>query len=274
MANLHVEGNGDVLTADLLLPDVKYRTRLALTKPRLTLASSYLAVGGSQLRPLGKRTHIVNINSDYLDGDRWIDLANEVIERYDSASLKSMKTPPSAFPELPLPTRVNVQLKRLSLATLDWHDVALAARDSRKQWHFIVGSREATGEAFWPQYKPLNVVMDKIHVNLPLLEGIEDDLPTDKYVPQTDVPLATSFDQSVMKNMPDMDLTIKDAWLQGYRLGKVSGQLRHDESTLVLQNLQIDSGVTSLSLMVTGRWQMVRMKPTSLLILMVKIALT
>ncbi|WP_261857730.1 YhdP family protein [Photobacterium sanguinicancri] len=252
MASLHVEGNGDVLTADLLLPDVKYRTRLALTKPRLTLASSYLAVGGSQLRPLGKRTHIVNINSDYLDGDRWIDLANEVIERYDSASLKSMKTPPSAFPELPLPTRVNVQLKRLSLATLDWHDVALAARDSRKQWHFIVGSREATGEAFWPQYKPLNVVMDKIHVNLPLLEGIEDDLPTDKYVPQTDVPLATSFDQSVMKNMPDMDLTIKDAWLQGYRLGKVSGQLRHDESTLVLQNLQIDSGVTSLSL--DGHW--------------------
>ncbi|PSW22665.1 TIGR02099 family protein [Photobacterium swingsii] len=252
-AKLHVKGNGDELTADLLLQDVKYRTRLALTKPRLTLAASYLAIGSSQLRPLGKHTHIVNVNSDYLDGDRWVDLANEVIDRYDAPTANNRQaSSPSAFPELPLPTRVNVQLKRLSLATLDWHDVALAARDSRKQWHFILGSREATGEAFWPQGKPLNVVMDKIHVNLPILERIEEDLPADKYVPQSDVPLATAFDQSMMKNMPDMDLTIKDAWLQGYRLGKVSGQLSHDEATLVLQNLQVDSGVTSLSL--DGHW--------------------
>ncbi|OAN16528.1 hypothetical protein A3K86_10170 [Photobacterium jeanii] len=250
-AKVLVEGNADAFTADVLLPDAKYRTRLALTEPKLTLESSYLAVGASQLRPLGKRSHIVNINSDYFDGDTWVDLFDQIKTRYESGP-QNAKAAPSVFPEIPLPTRVNVQLKRLSLATLDWHDVALAARDSRNQWHFILGSREATGEAFWPKDKPLNVVMDKIHINLPALEGIEQDLPAEKYVPQRDVPPATVFDRSMMANTPDMDLTIKDAWLQGYRLGKVSGQLRHDGATLVLQNLLVDSGVTSLSL--DGHW--------------------
>ena len=122
------------------------------------------------------------------------------------------------------------------------------------RWHFILGSREATGEAFWPDGLPLKISLENLHLNLPGFEFNDDeDRSLDKkYIPQRDIPPPTNFDRSMMANMPEIDLQLQDAWLQGYRFGKVSGKLRRDGSTLELQNLMIESGSTSLNL--DGHW--------------------
>jgi len=250
-AKLTAHGNAEVLTGIVTVPDATYQAKINLVPERLKLEASELLVGRGKLRSLAQGSHSLRINSDYLDADRWIDLIGEIETKTAQMAQAGQLT---TMPEVPLPTRVNARVKKLKMATLNWNDVDLAVRRQPEQWHMILGSREMTGEAFWPDGAPLNVTLEKMHLNLPGLESVEEVLPRKKYVPQREIPPATDFDRTIMANMPDIDLLLEDAWLQGYRLGKVSGKLRREGTMLELQNLLIDSGTTSLSL--DGHWML------------------
>ena len=249
-AKLAVHGNAESLTGNIVVPDATYQATINLVPERLKIEASELLVGKGKLRSLARGSHSLRIRSDYLDGDRWVELIGEVD---DKTAQMAQAGQPTVMPEIPNPTRVNARVKKLKLATLNWNEVDLAMRRQPAQWHIILGSREMTGEAFWPDGAPLRVTLEKMHLNLPGLDDVEE-LPRSKYKPQQDIPPATDFDRSMMANMPEIDLTLQDAWLQGYRLGKVTGKLRREGTMLELQNLLIDSGTTSLSL--DGHWML------------------
>ncbi|MGF1758508.1 TIGR02099 family protein [Photobacterium sagamiensis] len=248
-ATVNASGNAELLSGNIIVPDGNYQAQINLQPERLVIQSSLLNIGESALRKQPLKGHGIRINSNKFDGDKWIDVVNEVRDSEREAAAKGKV---SAFPELPIPTRINAQIKKLKLATLDWNDVSLAVRKKQQQWHFILGSRELTGEAFWPQGAPINIALEKMHLNIDAFQPVDQQQPQQKYVPQQDAPPATDFDRSMMAHMPDIDLQIQDAWLQGYRLGKVSGKLYRDENTLVLQNLEVNSGTTALNL--DGHW--------------------
>lgn len=241
-ATLAVRGNAEQLDATLRLPQAAYRTRIGLGKP-LAIQASHLALGKGKLRSLQAGKHRVDLASRELDADRWIALGEEIAEREGEGE--------SGMPVLPLPTEINAQLKKLKLATLNWHEVDLAVRKQPTRWRFLLDSREMSGEGSWPDSKPLQLALDQLHLNLPVLETEEAAAPA-PYVPQREIPPATDFDRALMAHLPEIDLQLANAWLQGYRLGEVSGKLRRDGNTLALQNFQVASDATLLSL--DGHW--------------------
>ncbi|WP_299019216.1 YhdP family protein [uncultured Photobacterium sp.] len=250
-ARVNATGNAESLTGKVVVPDATYQAIINLVPERLEIDASELLVGSGKPRTLSRDSHVLRINTAALDADRWLDLAGEINEK---ATQMANSGKPAVMPALPLPTRVNGQIETLQLASLSWNDVDLAVRRQPGQWHMLLGSREMKGEAFWPDGSPLRLSLENMHLNLPGvdLEKVDDPSSREKYVPQSNIPPATDFDRNMMANMPEIDFQLEDAWLQGYRLGKMSGKLRREGTTLELRNFMIDSGTTTLSL--DGHW--------------------
>ncbi|ELR66334.1 Putative exported protein [Photobacterium marinum] len=250
-AHVMAAGNAESLTGKIMVPDAKYQAVINLRPERMTIDASELVMGDGELRKLSLGSHVARIQSDAVDADRWLELADDIEKK---ANELAQAGNPTVMPELPLPSRVNGRIKKLQLATLGWNDVDLAIRRQPERWHMILGSRELKGEAFWPDGKPLNLLLESMHLNLPGvdLENVDNPMAKEKYVPQSDIPPATDFDRSMMANLPEVDLMLEDAWLQGYRLGKITGKLRREGTTLELLNFVVDSGTTTLSL--DGHW--------------------
>ncbi|MGF1725780.1 YhdP family protein [Photobacterium nomapromontoriensis] len=247
--NLAVTGNKQSLIAKLTALDVSSQVKLNLVPDRLVIDASELAIGPVALPSMAHGVHGVSIVSDHIDGDRWIALVNEVVDKVEAQAIPGQ---PTIMPELPLPTRVTAKVKQLKLASLNWNHVDLYAQHQPSLWQIDLDSREATGVAQWPQGKPLKIDLSTLHLNLPVDDNAAEAAATAKYQPQSDVPPVTDFDRSMMANMPALDLQLDDAWLQGYRLGKVSGKLRRETNMLELRNFTIDSGATTLNL--DGHW--------------------
>ncbi|MGF1680633.1 YhdP family protein [Photobacterium minamisatsumaniensis] len=248
---LTASGNAQSLTGLITAPDMKYQAIINLVPERLEIDASEWVIGDARAQSLVKGTHALTINSPKLvNGDRWVDLFSDI---EDKQAQVEQSGKPSVMPIIPLPTQVDAKVRQLKLATLDWSRVDLTLRRQAKQWHMQLASREAKGEAVWPDNGPINIMLDNLHLNIPNMDDPEiSDAPRKKYQPQRDIPPATDFDRSMMLNIPEMDITMNDAWLQGYRLGSVSGKVRRDGSMLELVNFTIDSGETSLNL--DGHW--------------------
>nr|WP_309225239.1 YhdP family protein [Photobacterium ganghwense] len=142
------------------------------------------------------------------------------------------------------------------------------------EWQVTVDSRELKGKAVWPTGQPVRLDLDEFHLNLPILaeDAASSEVPSSgelltasanapatvkprqPYQPQPVIPTATALDRRLMASIPEVDLTLRDGWLQGYRLGKVSGQLRRGKNMLELVNFTIDSGTTTLNL--DGHWSL------------------
>ncbi|QUJ67130.1 TIGR02099 family protein [Photobacterium sp. GJ3] len=245
-AVLTAAGNTTRLEASLTVPDAQYQAELQL-EPKLRIARSELSVGRAERRRLPAKGHGVRIQAPMLDIDAWDRLVQQMFQQASDQS--------DPLIQWPLPTRVNARVQQLKLAGLNWHDLELAVRKQPTQWHAVLGSREASGELTWPDYQPLKVNLEQLHLNLPEGEKpLEPIAAHKKYVPQMSIPPVTDFDRNMMTYMPQMDVQVKDLWLQGYRLGSLSGRLRREAQTLVLEELELNSGTTSLSL--DGHWTM------------------
>ncbi|GAL06401.1 possible exported protein [Photobacterium aphoticum] len=229
---LAVKGNQHALTSTLIAPDATYQAEFNLIPDRLVIESSELTVGKAKRHALQRGVHGVDVDTTKVDGDRWISLIGEIHDKIaatDASSAGTSSGTTSAMPEIPLPNRVQAKVKQLTLAGLDWNKVSLSLSQRMTQdkaWQMNINSRELTGHALWPKDQPLRVELDSLHLNIPDSDTPDLDKP---YQPQHDVPPVTDFDRSMMVNMPNIDLLLHDAWLQGYRLGKVSGKLRREK---------------------------------------------
>lgn len=245
---LDVAGNGQALVGKAILPDVLYQAKINLTGEKLNIDASQMAVGSTALRSLKHGEHGLDIVADKVDGDRWADLISAV---HDNVEAEAVSGSASVKPDIPTPSRIGAKVRQLKLASLDWNRVDLSANKRGETWQIRLDSREAKGLARWPQGQPLDLVIDTFHLNLP---QVDDTKIKERYKPQRDIPAATDFDRSMMANMPEIDLVLRDAWLQGYRLGEVSGKLRREGNMLELVNFTVDSGATSLNL--DGHWSL------------------
>lgn len=244
LATVKVTGNAEVLSGEIVVPDAKYQAQISLLQSRPVIKKSFLSIGKGELKPLPLSGHQVRVNSNRINGDQWIDLINEITSDLDQAEATGKK---QGMPQIPMPTQLDIQLKTLTLASRDWHDLTFNAQRKLSQWGFTLDSREVKGSAVWVDNNPLKLTLDNVFLNFPKLLS-KDKQDKTKYVPQRDIPEATELDKALMTNMPEMDLQVNSMWLQGYSLGKVSGKLRKDNNTLVLQNLQVKSGATALNL--------------------------
>ena len=245
---LDVTGDGQSLVGKANLPGVAYQAKINLTGDKLNIDASQMAIGKTALHPLKHGEHGLDIVAEKVDGDRWVDLISAV---HDKVEADAASGGTSVKPDIPVPSRIEANVRQIKLASLDWNRAVFSAKNLADTWQFHLDSREVKGQGRWPKGQPLDLAIETFHLNLP---QVDVEKPKQKYKPQRDIPAATDFDRSMMANMPEIDLMLRDAWLQGYRLGEVSGKLRREGNMLELRNFTVDSGATSLNL--DGHWSL------------------
>ncbi len=250
--SMSIAGDSLGLEGRVSLPDLKHQLSVAFDDDGHRLKGSYLGLGSTSWKASPLQTHTIDVKAKSLDVDRWIEIVSDSM---NTSSTAGGAAGPSA--SLPVISRLNVELDSMRLATMDWHQLSIALRRHPSRWHAMVNSREVNGSLDWPDGKPLDIELDEAYLNFSALAKDDDELshsePHDVPYQQTPVPpLATERELLVMKYMPNIDLRIGSSWLQGYRIGEVSGRLRKEDDTLLLQQLEVFSGDTYLSM--DGHW--------------------
>nr|WP_086938858.1 YhdP family protein [Thaumasiovibrio occultus] len=244
-----VRGNQSMLSGRISAPELRYQWLSDLTTPKAIMVGSYLGVGNTPWFEGRLTEDRVEVKASFLDGDSWIAAVNEVIATASpsvSSSRNGLTTRDLAW----LPEWVNVDLGGLHLGGLNWHQVSAALRRQPELWKLIVSSRELKGQATWPDDQPLRVALDEAYLHFPASNNDGD--VTTGYASRPTPPAPTESDRTIMALMPQMDLSVGSAWIQGYRLGSVNGSVRREDNTLLVQQLEVRSGDTLLSL--DGHW--------------------
>ncbi|MCD9511303.1 YhdP family protein [Photobacterium phosphoreum] len=247
-----VNGNKTQLYAQALLPDVSYQAQVSLLTKTPRIIASNLTIGERRLLAQPLQGQQVQINSRQFNADQWLAVVKQLTDNH--ASLSSGTTTQTAAFSLPLPTRVIAKIGKLTLGGLTWHQVDTVATRGLG-WSIKLASREASGYISWVKNQPLNVILKSLHLNLPQLEPQPPSaLLTPILTTQPPSTLVTANDRSIMAAIPAIDLSIADAWLQGYRLGAVTATLTKNNQRLQLQQFKIKSG--NVKLTASGDWSL------------------
>lgn len=245
-ALLQVSGNSEKLSGRFTLPSAKYQTEINITEVMPVITASHVVVGSGNFKvsPIVGQSAVINTKS--LDMDAW--LAEPIVNQ---SAKKASKTPEAShFPVIPLPTRIQAKVKSLHLASLDWNDVNTNIRKKSQGWYAQIQSQEADGKASWKDDGNLLVQLDNLHVYIPSLDEPENQRGLNQV--KGNDPLISTFDRDFFHLMPNLELTIKDTWVQGYKLGKVDTKLHKDEGSFYLDKLNITSGGNKLA--ISGNW--------------------
>lgn len=149
-----------------------------------------------------------------------------------------------------MPERVDAAVKELTFAGLDWHDVDLNARRKDLGWLLNLDSQEIKGQANYIEPYDLSIALERLHLFLPQLEAGEEALLVD--LDRQKLPLITDFDRKFHQWMPNLTLTIKDFWLQGYKIGQANVDFQRQGDTLLWKSIDFTSGTNQLH--VNGTW--------------------
>ncbi|MDE1515794.1 YhdP family protein [Vibrio sp. dsl-7] len=245
-ALLQASGNQEMVSARLQLPQAKYQAEIDLTPavPELKATNLVLGQGSFKISPVVG--HHVQLRSQSFNLDKWLAILSEQ---------SAVKTAPSKLaslntPTIPMPERIEASVSDLTLAGLEWHDVDFNARRKDLGWLLVLDSQEIKGQANYLEPYDLTVALERLHLFLPQLEFDKERLLVD--VERQKLPLISDFDRQFHQLMPNLTLTIKDFWLQGYKIGQASVDFQRQGDTLLWKSIDFTSGANQLH--VNGTW--------------------
>ncbi|GIB08438.1 hypothetical protein VCSRO184_2972 [Vibrio cholerae] len=245
-ALLQASGNQEMVSARLQLPQAKYQAEIDLTPKVPVLKATNLVLGQGSFKISPVVGHHVQLRSQAFNLDDWLSILNEKpAPKSRKSKLASLNTP--AFP---MPERVDAAVKELTFAGLDWHDVDLNARRKDLGWLLNLDSQEIKGQANYIEPYDLSIALERLHLFLPQLEVGEEALLVD--LDRQKLPLITDFDRKFHQWMPNLTLTIKDFWLQGYKIGQANVDFQRQGDTLLWKSIDFTSGTNQLH--VNGTW--------------------
>lgn len=236
-AHLQASGNQESITARLQLPNFKYQTEIDIRPevPLLTATNLVLGKGSFKISPVAG--HQARVRLDSFNLDQWIELFTaETDKKASSAVLAQMNTP-----EIPLPNRVDVDAKALTVAGIEWNDVDFSAKRKGLGWYMNLDSQEAKGEASYIEPYDLSVSLERLHVYIPALDAEYKDKKMFQ-LERDEKPSISEFERSFHQMVPNITLTIDDFWLQGYKVGKTHLDLQRQGEKLEWKKLTFESG--------------------------------
>ncbi|MGL6314817.1 YhdP family protein [Vibrio sp. WXL103] len=243
---LEASGNQEMISARLQLPQAKYQAEIDIRPQTPVLAATHLVVGSGSFKMSPIVGHTAQIRANRFNLDHWMSAA-EPSQGKPKAALDELNTP-----EIPLPQRIDLDVKRLSFATMDWHDVSFNARKRGQNWRFNLDSQQAKGHASFEGGDQLNVALEQLNIFVPALEDNADQEPKLVESLESDQPLISEHDRHLHASLPNIDLQIDDFWLQGYKVGKVNVDLRREGDTLNWRTIKIQSGRNQMDL--SSQW--------------------
>ncbi|WP_299685714.1 YhdP family protein [uncultured Vibrio sp.] len=246
-ARLQASGNQEAITTRLQLPNTKYQAEIDITGdvPKLTATNLVLGRGGYKISPVVG--HRALIRTDHFNADDWLAVVMEPVQPSD-AVLSQMNTP-----IIPSPSRVTLESKELILGGIAWNDVDFSARKNKQAWQIEVSSQELEGDINYLAPYDLTVSLDRLHLFVP---EWSDQTQQDQLLKRKDQQalLISDLDRKIHEVMPNVTLTLKDFWLQGYKVGKVDIELVRQQDRLEWKKIQVRSGSNKAD--VTGWWEL------------------
>ncbi|MGR5207518.1 YhdP family protein [Vibrio sp. PNB23_22_7] len=254
-AKLQALGNQQGISARLQIPNAKYQTEIDISGdvPVLTATNLVIGNGGFKVNPVVG--HDASIRLNELSLEQWIDLMNVPTSNTESV-LSSMKTP-----TIPLPTRVEMDVKNLQFGGIEFHDVDLNARKKNLSWQFDVDSQEIKGKANYLKPYDLSVSLERLHLYIPGFDQITEERNSLFASEDQAAPLISDFDRQLHSEMPNVVLNIDDFWLQGYKVGQVNVDLQRRNNRLEWKNVTFSSGQSRVDM--NGWWELTKARSHS-----------
>lgn len=246
-ARLQASGNQESITARLQLPSLKYQAEIDIRPDTPVLRATNLVLGKGSFKISPVAGHQAQIRTDRFEMDRWIELLNAPEPKAQSA-LSSMNTP-----QIPMPQRVELNAKQMTLAGIEWNDVDFSAKKKGLAWYMSLDSQEASGEANYLAPYDLSVALERLHLYIPALDNEYKDKslfePEEK-----DSPLISEFDRAFHQQLPNITLAIDDFWLQGYKVGKTRMDVQRQGDVIEWKELSFESGTNKAEM--SGSWRL------------------
>ncbi|WP_059123322.1 YhdP family protein [Vibrio sp. MEBiC08052] len=249
-AVLQISGNQETISARIQVPHAKYQTEIDVTQSEPVLTATNLIFGNGSFKVSPIVGHSATIRLNHFDLDQWIALLTK--EEAPSGAPKSSANQAMSMPQLPIPDHIEMQVKDLTLATLEWHDVDFLARHKSFGWRMNVQSQEVQGKANYIAPYDLSVALDQLHLYIPALEKRKehDSLFIDES--RQNERRITNFDRQFHQLMPNLTLVIQDFWFQGYKVGRLNMDFQRQGKELSWKNIDIVSGSNEIH--VNGQW--------------------
>lgn len=240
-----VKGDTQALDLNLDLPYLKYQARMDLTQDDLDITASRAVVGnGSFASSLpANGTHKLELNARELHLDPWISFLTS-----KKGPVSKAQTQKSLL-DLPAPNQFEARLGHLNVANTNWYKVNLDAKPTAQGWEFNADSQELKGVALWRNREPnnqLDINLTRLHINLPEDKASQTPKPS-RY------PGLTQEERRLFEFFPNLNLTIKALWLQGYRLGNLEMHVAREQNRLDWKKLELTTGSNRLE--AKGYWQ-------------------
>lgn len=245
-ARLEASGNQESITARVQMPNLKYQAEIDIRPETPVLTDTYFVLGKGSYKISPVAGHQAQIVVDKLNLDKWLERLSGNDE--PSQALVSQMN----MPEIPLPARIDLDTTELTLGSITWNDVDFTAKRKGLGWSMELDSQEAKGEAHYIEPYDLSISLERLHVYIPALD---DDEFKDKgmfELENNDAPLISHFDRTFHEQIPNITLTIKDFWLQGYKVGKTHLDLQRTGEKIEWKKLTFESGTNKVD--IKGWW--------------------
>ncbi len=242
-AHLQASGDQEKVNARVSVPNGKYQTLIDISKPtpRLVATNAILGQGTFALEPIVG--HTASINIDKINLDDWISfLSNATSPQQAKQSAKQSK--PSIT--IPIPEQIDMKVKTLTAADLDWHDVNGKLRKKTNDWSLSLNSQEVQGHATYLPSNQLNVSLDRLHLYLPVLEEKDHEKPIIVEDKPKQTPLVTELEHSLFTLLPSLKVNVQDFWFQGYKVGELTMDMVRKKHQLSWNKIEINSGTNDV----------------------------
>ena len=242
-ARLQASGNQETISARVRVPNAKYQAEIDIRKTLPLLTSTNLVLGSGSFKVSPFSGHYAQIRLDHLDLDKWIDWLSPVVDAPDV----------SGMPKIPLPQKVDLDVAELSLAGIEWNDVAFNAKRKGQSWYMNIDSQEVKGEATYFEPYDISVALERLHIFVPSLESnnIKQEMFDNK---STITKEKEAFARNLHQMLPNITLKVDDFWFQGYKVGHAHLDLQRQGDKLEWKKLDFESGANKVD--IKGWWQL------------------
>ncbi|MDC0611782.1 YhdP family protein [Vibrio sp.] len=249
---VQVSGNGESVNARAQVSNAKYQALIDISRKQPIIKSSNLVLGKGSFKVIPFSGHYAAVRLDHFDLDNWI----PYFQTMDDSKVRSTtgKSGKSPMIDIPSPESVNLNVKELKVATLDWHDVVLKVKKKSQAWNFDLHSQEATGSASYIAPYDLSVALKQLHLYLPALDESNDSHQPIIVSKLNKKQLVTEFDKDFYRLVPNITLVVDDFWLQGYKVGRLKTNLQREDNQLRWKNIDIVSGKNEIH--ANGSWRL------------------
>ncbi|MGB2079930.1 MAG: YhdP family protein, partial [Vibrio sp.] len=225
-----------------------------LDKPELEIETSRTLIGRGKPGALARKgVHQLDVVARQINLDPWIEFLSAKNGPVSKAKSKQ------SLLDLPAPNLLKAQVNRVTVADMSWHRLNLTAKQNGSTWNLDVNAKEIEGKGQirrQGQTQNFGLNLSRLHLNLP-----KDEQAVELKEKPKKTPRLTEQEKQIFAAFPNLDLKVKNLWLQGYKLGQLDMKVMREQDRLDWKTFKLVTGTNQLD--IKGWWQVKQDKTRS-----------